>query len=64
MFDFFKKLMEKRYTETFMLGIAFLVKYEAVSFYNTSVKSILSSTVSIQKKSEASGMIVGNIPDL
>ena len=27
------------------LGIAFLVKYEAVSFYNTSVKNILSSTV-------------------
>lgn len=42
---------EKRYTKTFMLGIAFLVKYEAVSFYSTSVKNILSSTVSIQKKS-------------
>ena len=32
------------------LGIAFLVKYEAVSFYNTSAKSILSITVSTQKK--------------
>ena len=41
---------EKRYTKPFMLSIAFMTKYGFVSFYKTSVKSILSVTVSTQKK--------------
>ena len=41
---------EKRYTKSFMLGIAFMTNYGFVSFYKTSVKSILSVTVSTQKK--------------